>query len=286
MNKILWLAGLVVTFVFLILPVKTYSQIVEVGFKAGASAAWVRYDDPSFRKTVKVSPVPGYSLGPVVSFKVRDRYFLHTEYLFSTKGRKNTGKIVPLLEDKVTYYYLEVPVLYNVFFKGHLKLRKDKQFKYYAGAGPIFSYWLGGRGKIFNDEFEDNQKGEQKYRVLFGTRDPEFQTPDEVYIEDAKRLQVGFAIGGGILTEPDAKRRIMVDVRFEYGHSWLSKNPRAFEDFYFPVRYSSNEYTDPPLKARNMSARISAIYLFELDSNKKARNKGKSNLKKKLNNKR
>jgi hypothetical protein len=273
--------------IFLLIPLKNgFSQIIEAGFKGGLNAAWVRYDDASFRKTVRTLPILGYSFGPVLSFKVKDRYFLHTEYLFSTKGRKNVGKEDEALKDKVTYHFIEIPILYNVFFKGQFKFKGDKQFKYYAGAGPIFSYWLGGRGSIYNNEFAES--GEklpaQKYKIVFGSRDENYQFPDEVFIEDPRRLQVGFAIGGGILTEPDAKQRIMVDVRFEYGHSWLARSET--EDFYFPVRYSSNEWTDPSLKARNMSVRLSGIYLFEMNSNKKVRNKGKSTIKKKLNKKR
>ena len=267
-------AILAIVFLLSLAGKKACSQIIEAGFKGGVTAAWVRYDDSDFRKIVKTRPVPGYSFGPVLSFKVKDRYFLHTEYLFTTKGRTNIGKVDKYLKDKVTYNFIEIPVLYNVFFKGHFQFNGSKQFKYYAGAGPIFSYWLGGKGKVTNNEFQDDNMPAQKYKILFGVRSPDFQTPSEVYIARPKRMQVGFVMGGGILTEPTAKQRVMVDVRFEYGHSWLAQSET--EDFYFPVTYN------PSLKARNMSLRFSFIYLMELNSNKKARNKGKSTLKKKL----
>src|SRR5688500_17296014 len=67
----------------------SFAQIVDLGLKAGPNYSWVRYDDAEFRKKTKTSPIFGYSGGVVASFKVRDRYFLHTEYLFTTKGRVN-----------------------------------------------------------------------------------------------------------------------------------------------------------------------------------------------------
>jgi hypothetical protein len=260
--------------VLLLSAQNVFSQIIEAGLKGGVLTSWMRYDDADFRKIVKSKPILGYSAGAVVSFKVKDRYFLHTEYLFSTKGRKNVGKIDKELKDKATYTFIEIPVLYNVFFKGQFKLGGIKQFKYYAGGGPLFSYWLGGRGKIYNDYFIEENIPSLEYKIKFGERSEDENDSKNVHIADAKRLQLGFVVGGGILTEPDAKRRIMVDLRFEYGHSWLAKSEA--EDFIIPTNY------DPSLKARNMSVRLSGIYLMELNTNKRARNKGKSTLKKKL----
>jgi hypothetical protein len=251
-----------------------FSQVIEAGLKGGLLTSWVRYDEADYRKIVKTNPVLGYSAGAVVSFKVTDKYFLHTEYLFSTKGRKNKGRIDKALEDRATYNFIEIPVLYNVFFKGRLQFGGQKQFKYYAGGGPLFSYWLSGRGKIYNDYFDEENIPELKYKIKFGKRSEDENDSRYVHIAEPRRLQLGFVVGGGILTEPDAKRRIMVDLRFEYGHSWLAKSEA--EDFIIPTDYN------PSLKARNMSLRLSGIYLMELNTNKKARNKGKSTLKRKL----
>lgn len=222
-----------------------------------------------------------------MSFKVKERYFLHTEYLFTTKGRKNTDYRDDRLnvrdyvfEDRVRYNFVEIPVLYNVFFKGHLKLHGDKTFKYYAGAGPIFSYWLGGKGTVFGDDFLENNFPELEYKIKFGERDPQYNVAEEVYIAKPRRLQMGFAIGGGLMTEPDRKQRIMVDLRFELGHSWLAKSDN--EDYVLPLILNQNNQDAASLQARNMGIRLSGIYMIEINSNKKVRNKGKSNVKKKM----
>jgi len=246
-----------------------YSQIVQFGVKGGAQLSWVRSDDPQFRKQVKVQPMPGYNAGFVLSFKVKDRYFLHTEYVFSTKGKVIKGRIDKILEDRITYNYIEVPILYNIHFKG--SLGGTRKFKWYAGAGPLFSYWLGGKGRINADEFEENSFPPFDYKIRFGERGEDIKDYDIIYIKEAKRLQLGFALGGGILLEPTGSGRVMVDLRFELGHTWLGTPTSA--DYVLPVTYDDN------LKARNMGLRFSVMYLFETNTDKKVRNKGKSNLK-------
>ncbi|MEX2233153.1 MAG: outer membrane beta-barrel protein [Cyclobacteriaceae bacterium] len=246
-----------------------YSQIMQFGVKGGAQLSWARSDDPQFRKQVKIRPMPGYNAGFVLSFKVKDRYFLHTEYLFSTKGKVVRGRIDKVLEDRITYNYIEVPILYNIHFKG--SLGGTRRFKWHAGAGPLFSYWLGGKGWIHADEFEENEFPPFDYKIRFGERGEDIKDYDIIYIKDAKRLQLGFTLGGAILLEPSNSGKVMVDLRFELGHTWLGTPTSA--DYVLPVTYDDN------LKARNMGLRFSVMYLFERNMDKKVRNKGKSNLK-------
>lgn len=257
--------------VILLSHIPLFSQVVHVGIKGGAQMSWARSDDANFRKQVKIRPVPGYNAGAVISFKVKERYFLHTEYLFSTKGKIIRGRIDKMLEDRITYNYIEVPVLYNIHFKG--SLGSVRKFKWYAGAGPLFSYWLGGKGWINADEFAENSFPPFNYKIRFGERGEDVGEFDIIYVKDVKRLQLGFNIGGGILIEPVNSSKIMVDLRFELGHTWMGTQTSA--DYVLPVTYDDN------LKARNMGLRLSVMYLFESNLDKKVRNKGKSNLKSK-----
>jgi hypothetical protein len=268
------LAGRFILFIMIILlpAMQGFSQVVYVGVKGGAQLSWVRADDKDFRKMVKVLPAPGYNAGLVASFKVKERYFLHTEYLFSTKGKVIKGRVDKVLEDRITYQYIDVPIMYNIHFRG--SLGGTRRFKWYAGAGPLFSYWLGGKGYLNSDEFAENGFPPFDYTIRFGERGEDRGEFDAIYIKDAKRLQLGFTLGGGVMAEP-GNRKIMVDVRFELGHTWLGTATSA--DYVLPVTYDDN------LKARNMGLRFSVMYLFETNLDKKVRNKGKSNLKNKGN---
>jgi len=182
------------------------------------------------------------------------------------------GKLDPMLKDKLVNNFVEVPITYNVFFNGHFKLHGDKRFKYYAGLGPLFSYWLSGHGKIYSGEHNEGNLPKEKYKIIFGQRSEDFTNRDEVYVYKPTRLQLGLVLGGGILTEPDAKHRIMIDFRAEYGHSWQAAP--GYEDFVIPNSNTIQIST----KARSMGLRLSAMYMIELNTNKKVRNKGKSNI--------
>ena len=248
-----------------------HSQILHFGVKAGPQVSWMVSDDAGFKDQVKINPRPGYNAGFVLSFKVKDRYFLHTEYIYSIKGKVNRGRIDKVLEDRITYNYIEVPMLYNIHFRG--KVGSARLFKWYAGAGPLFSYWLGGKGWINSDEFEENNFPPFEYKISFGERGEDIGETNIIYMKDVKRFQLGFNIGGGIMLEPANGGKIMVDLRFDVGHTWLGTSASA--DYVLPVTYDDN------LKARNMALRLSVMYLFEKNLDKKVRNKGKSNALKK-----
>lgn len=260
-------------------PHQAHSQVMYAGLKSGFQASWTKHDDThtTYDDLYKIYPVPGFNFGGVFSFKVRDRYFLHTECLFSTKGRTIRGRADKELKDRLIYYYVEVPLMYNVFFDAKLRAKQIKQFKWYVGIGPNFSYWLGGKGKIYNTEFSENSFPALEYKLKFGERGEDQGEKELIYIRDAKRLQLGLNIGGGILLEPINGRKYMIDLRFELGHTWLGKERSA--DYVIPVDYTEGEN----LRDRNMGIRLSFMYMFESSLDKKTRNKGKSTKKVKRN---
>lgn len=247
------------------------AQILQYGIKAGPQLTWVAVDDKSFKDQVSIHPRMGYNAGFVLSFKVKDRYFFHTEYIYSTKGKVNRGRIDKQLEDRITYNYLELPMLYNIQFKG--KVGSTRQFKWYAGAGPLLSYWLGGKGHLNSLEFIENNFPPIEYVIRFGERGEDIGEVEAIFMKDVKRLQLGFNLGGGIMLEPTNGGKVMFDARLDLGHTWMGTPGSA--DYVLPVTYDDN------LKVRNMAVRFSVMYLFERNTDKKVRNKGKSNVIKK-----
>lgn len=144
-----------------------------------------------------------------------------------------------------------------------------KEFKWCAGIGPNFSYWLGGKGAITHFEITDHDVPEIRYEIRFGERPPEYTGESEfVFVREARRIQLGINIGGGVVVEPMDNRKVVVDLRFELGHSWLGGAESA--DYVFPTTYSTN------MQARNLGLRLSVMYLLQANLDKKERNKGKS----------
>ena len=153
MKYIVWrkcIAGLL----FLCCVEMTSAQIIRVGVKAGPQLSWFAVDDPKYKTVATVRPIAGFHAGLVFAFKVKDRYFLNTEFIYSQKGKNVVGKIDPNLNDKVVYHHIDIPVLFSMHFKG--KLAKTRQFKWYINAGPNTSYWLGGKGVIKSGDLIEN----------------------------------------------------------------------------------------------------------------------------------
>jgi hypothetical protein len=273
---------LMVVILAVVVSKTTFSQTIYAGLKGGLNLSWVSHntsgynDFQGYKDNYKILPVLGYNAGAVVAFKVKKRFFLHTEYLFSTKGKYVKGNIDKYHEDRVRYNFFEIPILYNIFFEAKLKTKRVRQFKWYAGIGPNFSYWLGGKGSIYSSEHVENNQPITNYKIRFGERGPNRDEIDVVYIKDARRIQLGVNIGGGILLEPTNGRKIMVDLRFELGHTWMGNGESA--DYLIPVDYKGGQN----LKDRNMGLRLSLLYLFESNLDKKVRNKGKSTHKQRL----
>lgn len=259
-----WTAG----FFFILSVGSTSAQIIRMGIKAGPQLSWVTMDDPKYKAVANVHPVAGFHAGAVFAFKVKDRYFLNMEFIYSKKGKNVTSSVDPDLNDKVIYQHIDVPILFSMHFKGHLK--KTRQFNWYINAGPNTSYWLGGKGVIKAGDLIENGISELKYKIAFGDR-PDHNNPDILYIKEAKRFQFGLNIGAGILLEPSNKQKVMIDFRYEIGHTRLG-NPESSQ-FLIPSDYQDS------LKGRNKGIRCSLIYLFEFSSDRKVRNKGKSTIK-------
>jgi hypothetical protein len=245
----------------LVVP-SAYAQLL-VGPEAGVNYSWTATKDTDFKDRFKMKPVMGFHVGGHLAFKVRKRFFLHTSLLYSTKGRTVYGEYDGLLKNVSRHNYIDMPINYTVDFKG--KIGDSKEFKYFFGIGPNISYWLGGKGKLYNSELEENNLGELKYKIKFKPLDAE-QEGTEMHVEKANRLQLGLNVVAGVIFEPWQKQRIMFSVHYELGHSYLAKSDGTFANLYYADSF----------KARNQGFRISLSYLYDLKTEE--RKKGKSTL--------
>jgi hypothetical protein len=246
------------------------SAQVYIGPMAGGHISWAKFDNRDLNDVYRTRPVPGYHAGANISLKVRNRFFLHTSFLYATKGKKLTGISDPLLRNKVRYDYIDVPIIYAVDFRG--RLGSGKEFKYYLGVGPTVSYWLGGKGRLYNSDLDENAEyasRELEYKIRFGAQSGGV-SPDHMVVEDPNRIQLGLNVATGLVFEPRPDQRILVMLRYESGHSFLSGTGNGI--------FGATWYEDV-LQSRNKGVRLSASYLIDLQIEK--RKKGKSTIKRK-----
>ena len=243
---------------------------VYVGPTAGGQLSWTRFDNKEFYDTYGVKPVWGYHAGANLSLKVRNRFFLHASLLYSTKGRTIEGKDDRLLTNKAKYNFIEVPIIYAVDWRG--RLGNGKEFKFYFGVGPNVSYWLGGKGKLYNSDLDENAdyaSRDLEYSIVFGKK-PGEATANEMNVAEPNRIQLGVNLASGLVLEPQANQRILVMLRYELGHSFLS---RTSNGTFTPTYY------EDVLQSRNNGIRLSVSYL--LDLRVENRKRGRSTIKRK-----
>jgi hypothetical protein len=252
------------------LRISAMSQLL-IGPEVGVNYSWTSFRKDNLSDQFKMSPVAGFHVGGHLAFKVRNRFFLHASLLYATKGRELKGKLDGFLHNTVRYHYIDMPINYTVDFRG--KIGKDKEFKYFLGVGPNISYWLGGKGKFYNSELEENNEEELSYTIKFKLSD-EGQSSDEMRVTNSNRIQLGLNVVAGIVFEPWYKQRVMFSIHYERGHSNLAKSNGNFAGLYY----------EEPLKSRNQGFRISLAYLVDLKTEE--RKKGKSTIDKRKLNKR
>jgi hypothetical protein len=256
------------TFAALLLATTTLKAQILIGPVVGPQVSWVSFDNKDNRSLYSRRPVYGFHAGMGLSFRVHKRFFLHTAFLYSTKGKNLEGKQDELLRFKANYRYIDVPMVYTVEFLH--KVGRTKQYKFFFGIGPNVSYWLGGKGYLENTQLTEVLVNRIDYKIVFD-RDENDYAENEMNVTGANRLQLGLNLMTGISFEPLGYQKIMLTVRYEAGHSFLSTEGKG-------TFLQTNEYVDD-LRTRIQGVRVSFSYLIDLKT--EDAKKGKSTINKK-----
>src|SRR5678809_932682 len=159
-----------------------------------------------------------------------------------------------------------MPMYYTVEFKQ--RLGKSKQYKWFFGLCPNVSYWFGGKGTLENTQLSEILVNRINYKIVY---DKDQFADNEMNVNDANRFQFGLVFAGGISLEPLGYQKIMITMRYELGHSFLSPTGQCIFNL-------TNEYKDD-MRVRNQGLRLSFSYLIDLKTDQKK--KGKSTINKK-----
>jgi Outer membrane protein beta-barrel domain len=255
------------TFALILCASATLKAQILIGPVAGPQVSWVSYDDKDSKGKYSQTPVYGYHAGLGLSFRVHKRFFLHTAFLYSTKGKALEGKDDQLLKYRVKYNYIDVPMVYTVEFLH--KVGKTKQYKFFFGIGPNLSYWLGGKGYLENTQLNEMIIDRVNFKTVFGREENDY-SDTEMNVNKSNRLQLGLNLATGFVFEPLGYQKIMFTVRYEAGHSFLS--PEGNGTF-----RQTNEFEDD-MRTRIQGLRMSFSYLIDLKNEESK--KGKSTINK------
>lgn len=266
-SSLLWIA------IVSTLLLRTYSAAgqVLIGPVAGAHISWSAFDDKTSKDLYKVKTQPGYHVGASIAFRVQKRFFLQSSFLYTQKSKFIDSKAGDATTNHAKFRYLDIPVLYTMEFKA--KLKGNKEFKWYLGAGPNISYWLSGKGVLNHSDLNENlinpPNYDLPYEITFGKDSKDIEL-GQMNIAEPNRVQLGLNFSAGVVFEPGGFQKIMVTTRFELGNSFLSRDSNG--DFGLPELFYEDD-----LKVRNMSFNLTAHYFIDLRIDE--RKKGKSTVK-------
>lgn len=238
---------------------------VLVGPVIGGQSTWIVFDDKDYKDFNTVIPAYGFHAGGNLSFRVQKRFFLHTSIIYSQKAKTIKGKLDPDLNNKLRNHFIEMPIMYTVEFKGNLG-KGNKEFKWYLGAGPNISYWMGGSGTISSSELTELNIEKLKYKIVFN-KTYEEQKDNQMNVNDPNRMQLGLNLSAGMVFEPLPDQKYMLTARYELGHSFYSGTSTGT---------FKQTLDEDVMRVRNQGIWISLAYLIDLKPSERKR--GKSTL--------
>jgi hypothetical protein len=247
---------------------------ILVGPVAGGQMNWMVFDDQDNKDLYKVSPFINFHAGASLSFRAQKRFFLQSSILYSQKGKTLKSKDNSNTQNKTKFRYIDVPILYTAEFNA--KLGKNKVYKWYLGAGPTISYWLGGSGVLTHGDLNENNINppsyDLPYKITFN-KTPETVTTNEMNIVEPNRIQLGLNVSTGLIFEPIKTHRLMVNARYAFGQSFLSRESKG--EFGLPgILYYQDE-----LKVRSREVVLSLHYFIDLKPDQRKKGKSTSKVK-------
>jgi len=212
-----------------------------------------------------------FQAGAAVSYSATDRYAVYGELLYERIGKKikdpaTGGKNISA---EMTNHFLSAPIMLRITL-GRIP------FHYYINGGPRISFWLGGKGKVLLEEFDEfppvgiDENGDAlpaEYNVSFKeSKALETDNLSFAYIDNPNRLQFGLTVGGGLFFDIQGGSRLQVDLRYTWVHSNMGTNSSRDSLIFDDYRENFEYY--------HGIATLGVAYMF--DYNSRLRRKGKS----------
>lgn len=267
---------------FVLLPLLAFAQKLYVGPTVGTRLSTVTFFEAQDKNDFKSLPVFGYDFGFMVSRKMKDRYCLNAELIYSHKSKLVKGtsndaysttslKPDPTYRNQQTNSFIELPIYYMIEFKNTWGKAaglagQQRTYKWFVGGGPTISYWLGGKGKLESTVTKEFINAPLNYKILFNPdslSQPGGENSKE-YVTGPNRFQFAINFTGGIALEPVGFQKIVVAAHLEIGQTFMSKGLPG----YFPGDANSERDV---LKAKYHSLRFSVSYLFDTKIENKKR---------------
>ena len=230
------------------------------GPKVGVQRTNYKYRDDNHSNLYNVDVGLNYNVGVAIEYSTTGAFEIHTEIVYQRVSNKVTNKefLDPIVSES-TYNYISAPLLMRAVFG-------TPPFNFYVNFGPRLSYWLGGSGSYFSDEFSDFSDDPRKYDIVFAEPTQNLVVQgDAFFIPRPNRLQYAFDFGGGLLLGINENQRVMIDVRYSFGHSNMAFNDGSDLGNLF------NYDEDLEYAHRMMIFSVAYVFGYDIQAKKKGR---------------
>jgi hypothetical protein len=169
-----------------------------------------------FQDYINEPALKGFRAGLGLDIPLNNFFSIAPEIMYTQKGS--------VFELELDPYYFNFDQRFN-FVEAPLLLRfkiGTENIKIYLNAGPHVGYWLGGRANIAaalpDPDTNETVSEEGNFKIVF----QETTQDDELYYEDARRIEFGLNFGGGLLFRV-GPGSIMLDGRYALGLTDLQR---------------------------------------------------------------
>lgn len=253
------------------------------GPKIGASYIDHVYQEKAYEKdSFDIDPDINFQAGVAISYSATERYAVYGELTYekvekTIKDKQTGGQLV---KTNMTNHFLSAPIMLRIILG-------NGPLHFFANGGPRLSYWLGGKGSMDLDEFDefapagrdDEGRGlPVDYKLTFNSEKALEGNNEKALISEPNRVQFGLTLGGGMFFDLASGNRLQVDFRYTWVHSNMGENS-GIQD----INFDRESYRENFEYYHNI-ATVGVAYLFgyNTDSKRKgASNNKKSNKKKK-----
>ncbi len=146
---------------------------------------------------------PGFNLGLASQFRMGEMFSIAPELMYTQRGylvEYGAG-----WENRVRYDYVSLPVMFRLAFGDVLKG--------YVNAGPTLGYFLGGKD-VTEGTLPAGLTPRDEKIIFEGTSNDRWDL-------DANRLEIGGAIGGGIMLDTEGGS-FLIDLRYHQGFTEIA----------------------------------------------------------------
>ncbi len=190
-----------------------------IGPKFGYHYTIHDYQDDNYLDDYRSLNNHNFEAGVVVTYTASERYAVHGELYYEQIGNRIKNRSNFEVDSETRNNYLSFPILLRVSMG-------KSPVHWYVNGGPKVSFWMSGRGNLAYADDEGGPDGftRHEYKVVW-RRSKAGEGGDPPYhVYEANRLQYALTAGGGFYLDLANGARVMVDFRYNWGHSNMGFN--------------------------------------------------------------